>query len=80
MPRFVDQLLSEASLRKSGWFNVRAVQFWRDRIRDGKVNGRQRTMVELGMVGVITSQLWYHTFIDSTLAELPGRLGHAQVR
>jgi asparagine synthase (glutamine-hydrolysing) len=69
VPRFVDQLLSEESLRKTGWFNVRAVQFWRDRIRDGRVNIRQRTMVQLGMVGVITTQLWYQTFIDSTLAD-----------
>ena len=29
-------------------------------------------MVELGMVGVVATQLWYHTFIDSSLADIPG--------
>ena len=35
------------------------------------VAGQQmRTMVQLGMVGVLTTQLWHHTFIES-LADLP---------
>ena len=72
VPDFVDQLLSEAALRKTGWFNVERVQSWRARMQAGRLGIRQRTIVELGMVGVLTSQLWYHTFIDSTLADLPG--------
>lgn len=72
VPKFVDQLLSEASLRKTGWFNVERVRFWRERMRAGQVGLRQRTIVELGMVGVVTSQLWYHTFIDGSLADIPG--------
>jgi asparagine synthase (glutamine-hydrolysing) len=72
VPPFVDQLLSEASLRKTGWFNVAEVQQWRQRMLEGKLSIRQRSMVELGMVGVVTTQLWYHTFIDSSLADIPG--------
>jgi asparagine synthase (glutamine-hydrolysing) len=71
IPPFVDELLSEDSLRKTGWFNVRNVHAWRDRLRSGAWNPRQRLMVQLGMVGVVSSQLWYHTFIDGTLADLP---------
>ena len=72
VPEFVDQLLSEASLRKTGWFDVDRVRSWRARLRAGALGFRQRTIVELGMVGVVTSQLWYHTFVESTLADLPG--------
>jgi asparagine synthase (glutamine-hydrolysing) len=72
VPPFVDQLLSEESLRKTGWFNSDQVQFWRQRMLEGRLSLRQRSMVELGMVGVVTTQLWYHTFIDSSLADLPG--------
>ncbi len=71
VPNFVDELLSEASLRKTGWFNVERVRFWRQRMQTGRLGIRQRTLVELGMVGVLTSQLWYQTFIDSSLADLP---------
>jgi hypothetical protein len=41
-------------------------------MRAGRLGLRQRTIVELGMVGVVTSQLWYHTFIDGSLADIPG--------
>jgi asparagine synthase (glutamine-hydrolysing) len=76
-PAWVDQLLSEASLRRSGWFGIPAVRKWRDRLRHGDV-GLARRWVELGMVGVVATQLWHHTFIDGGLADLPSaasRLG-----
>jgi asparagine synthase (glutamine-hydrolysing) len=69
---YVDQLLSEESLRRTGWFDAAAVRGWRDRIRRGGVGFHQRTIIELGMVAVVASQLWYHTFIDGSLADLPG--------
>lgn len=70
-PPFVDQLLSEPSLAKTGWFRNERVQFWRRRVREGpKIGWGQRTMVQLGLVGVFTTQLWYHTFIEA-LADLP---------
>ena len=34
---YVDQLLSEESLKRTGWFSVTAVRSWRDRIRRGDV-------------------------------------------
>jgi asparagine synthase (glutamine-hydrolysing) len=71
VPRFVDELLSEPSLRKTGWFNVERVRAWRRRMQAGRVGLRRRTVIELGLVGVLTSQLWYHTFIDGSLADLP---------
>jgi asparagine synthase (glutamine-hydrolysing) len=31
----------------------------------------QRTMVEMGLVGVVATQLWHHTYIGGSLADLP---------
>ena len=78
-PAYVAQLLSSESLAKSGWFDARAVRYWSDRIRRGEMGFRQRTLVELGMVATLATQLWYHTFIDGSLADLPSRvLANAQ--
>ncbi len=69
-PPFVDQLMSEESLKQTAIFRVDRVREWRMRMRQGRVGWRERTMVQLGMVGVLTTQLWHHTFIES-LADLP---------
>jgi asparagine synthase (glutamine-hydrolysing) len=71
-PAYVKQLLSAESLRKSGWFDAGAVHRFGEQLGSGTLGFRQRTIVELGMVGVVATQLWYHTFIDGTLADLPG--------
>jgi asparagine synthase (glutamine-hydrolysing) len=71
LPPFVEQLLSEESLKKTGYFNVQAVRHWRQAFRRMGPRSLQRTSVEMGLVGVVATQLWHHTFIDSTLADLP---------
>jgi asparagine synthase (glutamine-hydrolysing) len=71
VPPFVDQLLSEESLRKTGWFNIESVQYWRRQVRERRLSVRQRASVELGLVAVVATQLWYHIYIDSSLADLP---------
>src|SRR6185436_7255778 len=73
-PAYVKELLSAESLRKSGWFDARAVHRFGEQLRSGTLGFRQRTIVELGMVVVVATQLWYHIFIDGTLADLPGAL------
>jgi asparagine synthase (glutamine-hydrolysing) len=70
-PAFVDQLLSEESLGKTGYFDPQAVNHWRQAFRGLRAWSTQRTSVEMGLVGVIATQLWHHTFIDSSLADLP---------
>src|SRR5437588_7717979 len=72
VPPFVDELLSEESLRKTDYFDVQAVHTWRQAIREKRVGLTQRSSVELGLVGVVATQLWHHIFIDSSLASLPG--------
>jgi hypothetical protein len=67
----VEQLLSEAALRKTGYFDPAAVRAWRERFRDMRTGSKQRVSVEMGLVGVISTQLWHQTFIDPTLADVP---------
>jgi asparagine synthase (glutamine-hydrolysing) len=78
MPPFVDQLLSEESLRKTGYFEPQAVRFWRQAFRGLRRGSAQRMSVEMGLAGVLATQLWYHTFIDDSLADLPSRVGAAR--
>ena len=70
VPAFVDQLLSDESLRKTGYFNIPAVQFWRDKIRNRQLRRVEKSSIELGLVAVVSTQLWHHTFIDGSLADL----------
>jgi asparagine synthase (glutamine-hydrolysing) len=70
-PTFVDQLLSTQSLRKTGYFDPQGVQMWRRRAAGMSAWSLQRPIVEMGLVGVVATQLWHHTFIDGSLADLP---------
>jgi asparagine synthase (glutamine-hydrolysing) len=76
LPTFVDQLLSPESLARTGYFDPAAVTHWRQAFRAMRSGGNQRTMVEMGLVGVVATQLWHHTFIDGTLADLPSQARH----
>jgi asparagine synthase (glutamine-hydrolysing) len=66
-----DQLLSAESLRKTGYFDPAAVQSWRQAFTGVRLRRMQRMSVEMGLAGVLTTQLWHHTFIDGSLADLP---------
>ena len=70
VPPYVEQLLSDESLRKTGYFNVEAVQFWRDKVRKRELGRLQKSQIELGLVGVVTTQLWHQLYIDDSLADL----------
>ncbi len=73
-PTFVDQLLSPESIRRTGYFDADSVQHWRQAFLAMRP-GNQRTMIEMGLVGVVATQLWHHTFIDGSLADLPSLAG-----
>jgi asparagine synthase (glutamine-hydrolysing) len=71
-PPFVEQLLSEESLVKTGYFDVEQVTYWRRHFRSlGLLKRAQRVSVEMGLVGVLATQLWHHTFQGDSLCELP---------
>jgi asparagine synthase (glutamine-hydrolysing) len=71
LPPYVEQLLSEESLRRTGYFDPAAVAHWRRAFRGLRAGSNQRTMIELALVGVVSTQLWHHTYIDASLADLP---------
>jgi asparagine synthase (glutamine-hydrolysing) len=74
-PRFVDELLSPESLQKTGFFDPAAVEHFRSHFRKMWQGSPHRATLEMGLVGVIATQLWYHTFIDGSLADLPSVQG-----
>jgi asparagine synthase (glutamine-hydrolysing) len=70
-PAFVAQLLSEESLRRTGYFDVAAVHQWRRIYRRMPAGSLPRLSVEMGLVAVVATQLWHHLFLGGQLAELP---------
>ncbi len=70
-PPYVEQLLSEESMEKTGYFDYEAVRNWQAKFATMRKGSYPRTSLEMGLVGVVATQLWHHTFIDPTLADLP---------
>ena len=70
-PAFVGQLLSEESLRRTGYFDAAAVHHWRRAFREMPAGSLPRLSVEAGLAAVVATQLWHHLYIDANLAELP---------
>ncbi|MEP6670768.1 MAG: asparagine synthase (glutamine-hydrolyzing) [Chthoniobacter sp.] len=70
-PPFIGQLLSEESLRRTGYFDVAAVRHWRNAFRQMREGSMPRLSVEGGLAAVVATQLWHHLYIDSSLADLP---------
>ncbi len=68
---YVDQLLSEESIRKTGYFDYEAVKRWRESYPSTPKILHKRDAVEMGLVGALSTQLWHHTYIDPSLADLP---------
>jgi asparagine synthase (glutamine-hydrolysing) len=71
VPPFVEQLLSDEALNRTGYFDTEAVRTWRQRFRLMRPGSMQRISVEMGLVGVLATQLWHQTFIDDSLADVP---------
>ena len=67
LPTFVDELLSVESIKKSEYFDPALVTRWRSEFKTMREGSNQRTMVEMGLVGVIATQLWHHTFMGGGL-------------
>ena len=70
-PPFVADLLSAESLRRTGYFDVAAVHHWRQAYRTMRPGSLPRLSIEMGLVAVVATQLWHHTFLGESLAELP---------
>lgn len=71
LPAFVAQLLSAESLRQTGYFDFQAVPHWRQAFKQLRPGSYKRTFIEMGLVAVVSTQLWHQTFLDPSLADLP---------
>ncbi len=71
-PAFVNQLFSKESLRRAGYFDPDSVILWRQEFKQMSRRSAGRLSIEMGLAGVLSTQLWHHLFIDSSLCELPG--------
>jgi asparagine synthase (glutamine-hydrolysing) len=70
-PKYVSELLSDESLRHTGYFQPEAVEHWRAAFQRLPRWSPRRLSIEMSLVGVLATQLWHHTFIDGSLADLP---------
>jgi asparagine synthase (glutamine-hydrolysing) len=70
-PEWVDQLLSEESLRSTGWFDPAAVAHERAlHTRYPRITPR-RIIMDLSLTCVIATQLWHHIYLGGGLCDLP---------
>ena len=70
-PEYVNELLSEDSLRRTDYFDAAQVQHWRKAFQTLRPGSLPRLSVEMGLAAVVATQLWHHQYIDSSLASLP---------
>ncbi len=78
-PPFVGQLLSEESLKRTGYFDVAAVRHWRRAFRQMRVGSLPRLSIEAGLAAAVATQLWHHIYIDGKLCDLPHQVSCAPV-
>jgi asparagine synthase (glutamine-hydrolysing) len=67
---YVDQLLSAESISKAGYFDKSTVDKARKRIATSNLPRLNRLSLEIGLVCVISIQLWHQAFLDRSLAEI----------
>jgi asparagine synthase (glutamine-hydrolysing) len=70
-PPYVTQLLSDESLRRTGYFDLKEVAHWRRNFRGLRAGSLPRLSVEMGLTAVVATQLWHHRFMGGGLADLP---------
>ena len=71
-PAYVNQLLSEESLRRTGYFSAKGLAEARAAYPRFRRNDPRRTSIEMGLAGLVATQLWHHVYIEPVLCELPG--------
>jgi asparagine synthase (glutamine-hydrolysing) len=77
-PPYVAQLLSEESLRRTGYFDVREVTRWRKEFRKLRAHSLPRLSIEMGLTAVVATQLWHHQFMGGGLADMPEWSGYEE--
>ena len=67
---WIDQVLSPESVRKAGYFDSGAVEKARQKLATPG-RGLSRLSTEMGLTGVLATQLWHHLYLDGSLCDLP---------
>ena len=70
-PPWIDQLLGTRSIVAAGYFDATSVENARSYLRATRENTLRRQTYELGLAGVLATQLWHHVFLGGALADLP---------
>jgi len=70
-PQWVDELLSPESLAATGYFNPLAVDKWRTKLSTSGRASLGRFAFDMGLAGVISTQLWHHLYCGGGLCNLP---------
>jgi asparagine synthase (glutamine-hydrolysing) len=78
-PKWIQDVLSPDSLKKTNLFDVEAVLKTRQELPEMRRN-LKRTSVELGLVAVTATQLWHHLYIHGDLTDLPSKVNREAVR
>ena len=69
--QLVQQLLSEESLRKTGYFDPKKVETAISRCRRKVRLPWNRLFQEMGLISVFATQMWHHVFLGGGLCEAP---------
>jgi asparagine synthase (glutamine-hydrolysing) len=70
-PSWAEQLLSEESLVRSGYFSVDGVTQARQTYHSKKNGSYSRLSIEMGLTAVMSTQLWHHLYLGGGLCDLP---------
>jgi asparagine synthase (glutamine-hydrolysing) len=68
-PAYVRELMSPRALRKNGYFDVDKVRSVYEICEKGEEGKTPRFATQLGLVGVLATQLWHRIHIDKELVE-----------
>lgn len=70
-PSYCRQLLSPESLRKTGYFDPGRVDFFCRHVNGPWNRNIGRSLViRQGLIGVLSTQLWHHLYVDASLCDL----------
>lgn len=70
LPDYVEELLGEEALRRSGYFDPQRVLRLIEKIRRGRAIGAKDNMA---FIGVLSTQIWHHLFVERHRMEKSGR-------
>jgi asparagine synthase (glutamine-hydrolysing) len=72
--RWIGQVLSPESLRKTGYFDAAAVEAAKVKLARMRKRAPARVGLEMGLTAVTATQLWHHLYVSGDLCDLPSEV------